>query len=358
MEAAQQYAAARAWQVVATFTDDGISATHNKPEDRAGWRALVSSSEKYDAVIVWKVDRLARRVLDFLHADETLQARGAGIVAVEQTIDMTTPEGRGFATMLAVFGEIEAAAISARVKAARNHLIRAGRVVGGKVPYGWASVRNPDGPGLVLAQHPERIGYVRDMAERVQRGDSIYSVVQWLDEVGAPTPSGKGDRWQYSSVERILRHPVLAGMTPHNEGNSSKTRGAEVLRGDDGLPVVDESVAIMPVGEWRKMIRSLDERDTAQSKPRAMRAKTSALLSGLMVCGEHDGETVRMWRGTVQGSRAITAPPATTPSATSSTSWSTSSSARRASGCAGLWWTRSTRAGQRSSPRSSTGWQS
>jgi len=87
-------------------------------------------------VIVWKVDRLARRVLDFLHADEALQARGAVIVAVEDPVDMTTPQGRGFATMLAVFGEMEAAAISARVKAARTHLLNDGRVVGGKVPYG------------------------------------------------------------------------------------------------------------------------------------------------------------------------------------------------------------------------------
>ena len=39
IEAAEQYAAARGWKVVATFKDEGVSATHNKPEDRAGWRA-------------------------------------------------------------------------------------------------------------------------------------------------------------------------------------------------------------------------------------------------------------------------------------------------------------------------------
>src|SRR4051794_3673693 len=197
LEAAQQYAAARGWQVVGTFTDDGVSATHNKPEDRAGWCALLAAPQKYDAVIIWKVDRLARRVLDFLHADEALQARKAGIVAVEDPVDMTTAQGRAFAQVLAVFGELEAATIRARVAAARTHLLNAGRVVGGKVPYGWRSVRNPDGPGLVLAHDPDRIDYVRGMAERVLRGNSIYSVVQWLDEVGAPTPTGRGG-WAYN----------------------------------------------------------------------------------------------------------------------------------------------------------------
>lgn len=306
VEAAEQYAAARGWQVVNVYRDAGVSATYNKPEDRAGWRALLDAPDTYDAVLVWKIDRLARRVLDFLHADESLQARGAGIVAVEDPVDMTTATGRAFATLLAVFGEMEAEAIRARVRAARTHLLRAGRVVGGTVPYGWRSAPNPDGPGYVLAHDPERIGYVREMATRALAGQSIYSTVQWLDEVDAPTPTGRGT-WVYSTVERILRHPVLAGMTPFNPGNETKVRGAEVLRDEHGLPVVDESLAIMPAAEWRALVKALDERDSAQSLPRASRSTTSALLSGLVWCGEHD-EPVRMHRGTTQGRPGYSCP--------------------------------------------------
>lgn len=306
VQAAAQYAAARGWHVVAVFKDDGVSATHNKPEDRAGWRQLLASPERFDAVIVWKVDRLARRVLDFLHADEALQGRGAGLVAVEDPIDMTTPQGRAFAVMLAVFGEMEAAAISARVAAARTHLLRAGRVVGGKVPYGWRSVDSPAGPGKVLAHDPDRIDHVRGMVDRVQRGATVYSVMQWLNATGAPTPSGRADRWVYSTVERVLRHPVLAGMTPFNPGNGGRARGEEVLRDEDGLPVVDESIAIMPVAQWRAMVKALDRRDTAQARPRAMKGATSALLSGLVRCGHCGG--ARMYRGTTQGREGYKCP--------------------------------------------------
>lgn len=307
VEAAEQYAAARGWQVVAVFRDEGVSATHNRPQDRDGWRDLLASRERFDAVVIWKVDRLARRVLDFLTADEALQARGAGIVAVEQSIDMTTPEGRAFAQMLAVFAEMEAAAISARVAAARRHLIRAGRVVGGKVPYGWRSVPNPDGPGRVLAQAPDAIDHVRSMVVRTMAGQTLYSTVQWLNEVGAPTPAGRGATWAYSTVDRILRHPVLAGMTPFNPGNDGRTRGDDVLRDTTGLPVVDESLAVMTVADWRKMLARLDEREDGRSLPRALRAKTSGLLSGLVWCGEHD-EPVRMWRGTTQGRAGYNCP--------------------------------------------------
>ena len=333
IEAAQKYAEARGWKVAGTFVDDGVSASHNKPEDRPGWGELLGSPQKYGAVVIWKVDRLARRTLDFLHAAEALRKRNAGIVAVEDPVDMTTAQGRAFATMLAVFAELEAEGISARVKHARVKLLRDGRVVGGTVPYGWQNVRNPDGSGLVVAQDPDRIAYVRGMVERVQRGNTIYSVVQWLDEVGAPTPktslayrnamakraernepvcslqqwvaeNGESPPWVYNTVEAILRHPILAGMTPFNPGGvvDPKTgkrlreRGNNVLRDSDGLPVADQALAIMPVAEWRGMLAKLDEKDTGHSKPRALRNKTSALLSGLVWCGEHGKDGVRMHR--------------------------------------------------------------
>lgn len=90
------------------------------------------------------MDRLARRVLDLLTADQALRDRGAGIVAVAQTVDMTTPEGRGSAQMFAVFSEMEAAAIAARVEAARGCLVQNGRPPGGALPYGRRKARNPD----------------------------------------------------------------------------------------------------------------------------------------------------------------------------------------------------------------------
>ena len=301
LEAATAYAAARGWEIVGTFTDDGVSASKNKPEQRAGWKALLAAPEPFDVVIVWKVDRLARRVIDFLLAHQTLTERGAAVVAVDDPIDMSTAQGRGFATMLAVFAEMEADAISARVKAARSHLLRSGRVVGGTVPYGWRSVPNADGAGYRHEHDPDRIGYVREMVKRFNRGATVYSIQQWLNEIGAPTPLGKTGCWSYSSVERILRHPILAGLTPYNPGNASKTRGQEYLRKPNGLPVVDRSVSIMTVTEWRKMTRALDNRDTAQSRPRALRTETSPLLSGLVWCGEHGESPVRMHRGTING---------------------------------------------------------
>ena len=232
VESARSIAAARGWEVVLVATDDGVSATKNKPEERVGWRQVVDSTERFEAVIVWKVDRLARRVLDFLHADEALQKRGAGLVAVQDPIDMTSASGRAFATMLAVFGEMEAAAMSARVSAARRQLVRDGRRVGGRPPFGYRNVPNPGGAALVLAQDPETIGSVRDPAARAAAGESLYSIARRLESAGVrprarrrrdatgdldvhPSPA---TRWHEASVETMLRAPALAGMTPYTPG--------------------------------------------------------------------------------------------------------------------------------------------
>ena len=137
-----------------------------------------------------------------------------------------------------------------------------------------------------------------------------------MDEVGAPLPEAsqkrrKTNSWSYSTVERLIRNPVLAGMTAFNPGNTSKARGLELLRDTDGLPVVDESVAIMTPAEWRAMTKALEERETPQSKPRALRSKTSALLSGVLVCGEHtddEGNGTRMHRGNVNNRQGYYCP--------------------------------------------------
>lgn len=77
VQQAHKYAEARGWEVVGEYKDEGVSATLNKPEARPGWRQVLAYPEHFDAVLVLKIDRLARRVLDFLHADTSRFRREA-----------------------------------------------------------------------------------------------------------------------------------------------------------------------------------------------------------------------------------------------------------------------------------------
>jgi site-specific DNA recombinase len=282
--AGRKYAAARGWRVVGEFIDDGVSATHNKPERRPAWRSLLASQVPFQAVVVWKVDRLARRVIDFLHADETLQARGAAIVCVEQSIDMTTGEGRAFAQMLAVFGEMEAAAISSRIASAREHLVSQGRIPGGRQPFGWRSVPNPDGPGFVRDQDPDQIGWVSGMVERVLRGDTVYSVMTWLNQVDAPGPRTRreGCQWGYSSVNVLMRNPVLAGMFPIHARKGFDLNGfPHVRRAANGAPVVATD-GLISVEQFDALLHAITHKPHPSARHR--HGSSSPLLALLVTC--------------------------------------------------------------------------
>ncbi|WP_415853870.1 recombinase family protein, partial [Sinomonas sp. G460-2] len=304
LQSCRRYAEARAWEIVGEFVDDGVSATANRPEERQGWKSLLAAHD-FDAVIIWKVDRLARRVLDFLHADETLQKRGAGLVAVEDPIDMTSPQGRAFAVMLAVFGEMEAEAIRARVRAARAQLLKDGRWPGGGIPYGYQSVANPDGPGRILVQDPERVGWLAQAVARALRGETVNAIATWLTDSGAPLPSRprqpeRGLGWNRQTIDGLLRNPVLAGMTPHNPGRAKSAKRVDpfaVVRDDHGHPVINESLAVIAAEEFAALQHMLDARTAPQTRKQGERQQTSAFLSRVVRCADC---TVYLCRGTNQ----------------------------------------------------------
>lgn len=295
LESTRKYAEGRGWEVVGEFVDDGVSATANRPEDRKGWSALLNASN-FDAVIIWKVDRLARRVLDFLNVDKVLQERGAGLVAVEDPIDMTTPMGRAFATILAVFGEMEAAAIASRVKAAREHLVKQGRFVGGGVPYGYLAIDNPNGPGRILVKDPERANWLSQITARAQRGETVNSIALWLDREQAPLPRiGRdrrpGETWNRQTIAGLLRNPILAGMTPRNPGRKKSGKAADplaVVRDESGDPVIDDSLAVLTYSDFVALVEEMDERVTALGRKIANRMSTSPLLSRVVLCDDCD----------------------------------------------------------------------
>lgn len=305
LHSCRRYAEARGWEILGEFVDDGVSATANRPEERHGWKALLSAGD-FDAVIIWKVDRLARRVLDFLHADETLQMRGAGLVAVEDPIDMTSPQGRAFAVMLAVFGEMEAEATRARVRAARAQILKDGRWPGGGIPYGYRSVQRPDGPGRVLEKDNQSIGWLSMAVRKALTGETVNAIATWLTDSRAPLPVRHVGRvsgstsWNRQTVDGLLRNPVLAGMTPHNPGRAKSAKRADpyaVLRDEGGLPVVREALAIISVEEFATLQGLLDSRAAPQARKRVERQSTSPFMSRVARCEEC---SVYLCRGTNQ----------------------------------------------------------
>jgi DNA invertase Pin-like site-specific DNA recombinase len=70
-----------------------------------------------DLIVVWRLDRWGRSLLDLIATLQELLSVGVGFVSLSEALDMTTPSGRALAGMLAVFAEFERDILRDRVKA-------------------------------------------------------------------------------------------------------------------------------------------------------------------------------------------------------------------------------------------------
>ncbi len=83
--------------------------------DRPKWNTVRDDVlDAGDTLVITRLDRLGRSTKDLLQIAADLQERGINLVATEQSIDTTTPEGKLFFTMVAAFAEFEHSMMRAR----------------------------------------------------------------------------------------------------------------------------------------------------------------------------------------------------------------------------------------------------
>jgi putative DNA-invertase from lambdoid prophage Rac len=124
LSAMRAYAKRRGWKVAIEEKEVGSGAkTRPKREEllRAARRRDV------DAMVVWRLDRWGRSLLDLIDTLQELYTVGVGFVSLTEALDMTTPGGRALAGMLAVFAEFERDILRNRVKAGIAQARKEGR---------------------------------------------------------------------------------------------------------------------------------------------------------------------------------------------------------------------------------------
>src|SRR5450631_3422841 len=80
---------------------------------------LIQSARRreLDVILVWRLDRWGRSLLDLIGSLQELNELGVGFVSLSEALDLTTASGRALAGMLAVFAEFERDILRDRVKA-------------------------------------------------------------------------------------------------------------------------------------------------------------------------------------------------------------------------------------------------
>ncbi|MDZ5623338.1 recombinase family protein [Nocardioides sp. HM23] len=172
----------RGWDDVEYVTDDGYSAkslarpgiTHALDLLRAG---------KAGILVVSKLDRLSRSLLDFASLMATAEREGWQLVVLDMALDTTTASGELMASVMACFAQYERRLISARTSAALQQLKASGVRLGR--------------PRVMAQEVTERI-----VSER-HEGRTLAAIADGLNADGVPTARG-GVRWYRSTVSAVL----------------------------------------------------------------------------------------------------------------------------------------------------------
>ena len=127
-DAIAAYAQQRGWSIVVMITEVG-SGGRTRPQRDQLMRA--ARRREIDAIVVWRLDRWGRSVVDLISTLHELQELGVGFISLQEALDLTTPTGRAMAGLLAIFAQFEREILRERVKAgiaqARRHGKRHGR---------------------------------------------------------------------------------------------------------------------------------------------------------------------------------------------------------------------------------------
>ncbi|MBQ0893449.1 recombinase family protein [Micromonospora sp. U56] len=285
-ERCRAYCSAKGWDVHPHLVRDlDVSGSDKGLRlDRPGLKEIRERWPEVDVVIFAKLDRLARNVIDFRAFAEEASNNDAALVSVEESLDLTTISGKFVATILAAFAEMEAATIAERTAAGIAGTRKLGRWAGGAAPYGFQVVPAPDGPGYVLAPEPNAAAVIREAADRVLSGESLYRISQDFNARGVPTRSAtliaqgrtrreKPAPWATQTLSQVLFNPATVGRSVH--------RG-ELIRDESGMPR-QLWAPILSLDTWHRLRAELAANGEG-AEGRGRRVRAARLLSGVARC--------------------------------------------------------------------------
>ncbi|MFC7451292.1 recombinase family protein [Rhodococcus daqingensis] len=251
----------RGYDVVGIAEDLDVSAGLTTPFERpqlGDW--LENRFHEFDVLVVYRMDRIVRRLLDLADLIRWGQTHSVSLVsATESFLDLTSPFGDIIALLVAKVAELELEAISSRIASAYNHNRQLGKWTGGaQLPWGYLPRQADD--GWRLFPDPEAVPVIHEVAERVLAGEPLRAIAHDLNERKVPTAKDrmnahlgrelKGYEWTSGGLKRSMTLPTMLGYVtvrePKRNANGEILRDArgrkmfeaeDVLRGPDGSPV-------------------------------------------------------------------------------------------------------------------------
>jgi DNA invertase Pin-like site-specific DNA recombinase len=166
MRAMREYAAKRGWTIAAQIKEVGSGAAERELREK-----LLDSARRREinVVLVWRLDRLGRSLVDLVVTLKELAQLGVSFVSLTEALDLTTPTGRAMAGSLSVFAEFEHGILRERIRAGIAEARLKGKHPGRPVTVGKnaAQIRKLHRAGVSKAEIARRLEIARTSVRRI-----------------------------------------------------------------------------------------------------------------------------------------------------------------------------------------------
>lgn len=205
------------------FEDAGYSAKNTDRPDYLRMMDRLRTGE-FTHLLVWKIDRISRNLLDFASMYQELKTLGIAFVSKNEQFDTSNAVGEAMLKIILVFAELERQMTSERVTAVMLSRAGNGQWNGGRIPYGYSYDQTEKKFSLDPAEN-RVYNLICDTYEEFQ---STLYVSRYLNNKGLRTRQGK--EWSATAVHKILSNVFYVGdylYNVHDDGRGSSTRGED-----------------------------------------------------------------------------------------------------------------------------------
>lgn len=258
------------------FEDPGYSA---KNTDRPAFQQMLSRlrAGEFTHLLVWKIDRISRNIIDFANFYNELKKLGVVFVSKNEQFDTSSAIGEAMLKIILVFAELERNMTAERVSQVMSSRAQNGQWNGGRVPYGY-SYEN----GEFSINQPEYEIYKRMVSEYENTG-SILKVTNSLNDSGIRTRFG--NLWSTTTVHKILSNQFYTGDYVYNvhddgKGTSKRPESEWITVEEHHIPLIDK-----PRFDNIQYLLKHNRRNIRKPKDTFVR-KHIHLFAGMVICGE------------------------------------------------------------------------
>lgn len=191
------------------YKDNGYSGKNTQRPDFIKMMEDIKS-HKINKVIVYRLDRISRSILDFAEMMDLFKKYNVDFVSATEHFDTSSPMGRAMLNICIVFAQLERETIQQRVTDAYASRSKKGYYMGGKIPYGYKKIPTViDGIKTSMYEiepiEAEDIKLIYN--EYSKPSSTLGDVLKKLNESGS-VPNKRGKYWSTARMSEMIRNPA------------------------------------------------------------------------------------------------------------------------------------------------------